>query len=147
MTTVQELIDALEQLEPGLPVGIFLAAEKMGAVQYELFGIEMTTLTRYTDDGQAAAWIVANHLDHDSNDTRHLWSSRPRTWPIQHSDCGCYVETTVHPGQILSIDAAHNCDTDGQPEPALLNQRTFFHPGDSRQRHHNPIGYGEYRTS
>lgn len=147
MTTVQDLIDALRHLEPELPVGVFMAAEKMGAVQYEILGVEMTTLTRYTDNGQAAAWIVANHLDHESNDTAHLWSSRPRTWPVQHSDCGCFVETTVQPGQILSIDVAHDCVDAEKAEPAVLNQRTFFHPEDTRQRDHNPIGYGVYRTS
>jgi hypothetical protein len=147
MTTVQDLIDALRQLEPELPVGVFVAAEKMGAVQYEMLGVEMTALTRYTDNGQATAWIVANHLDHDSNDTAHLWSSRPRTWPIQHSDCGCYIETEVDPGQILSIDAAHDCGADTKPQPAVLNQRAFFRPEDTRQRDHNPIGYGVYRTS
>lgn len=146
MTTVQDLIDALNELNPELPVGVFMAAQRHGTIRYEVLGVDMAALTRYTDDGPATAWIVANHLDEQTNDARHLWSSRPRTWPVKHDLCHCHIETTVVPGQALSLDAAHHCNSHDAPEPIVLGTSTLLHPDDTRDFNHNQQTLGIYQT-
>lgn len=146
MTTVQDLIDALSEMDPTLPVGVFMAAQRHGTVRYEILGVDMAALTRYTDDGQATAWIVANHLDQESNDARHLWNSRPRSWAVKRDLCDCHIETTVVPGQALSLDAGHHCDTNQPGEPFVLGASSHLHPDDTRDFNHNRHTLGVYRT-
>jgi hypothetical protein len=119
MSTVADLIAALDGVDPDLPVGVLAVeredgAERVGARAFDLVGVDVRQHRR---TGRAqAVWVTASTIGERSPDV--LCQLVPSTVRVTRDPCGCGLYVPVRDGRTFSL-AALACDHH-VPDPAVV---------------------------